>query len=92
MVCLAAISCCNWIVVIIGKWSVDGGRRAGSTSQLLIKLVSLLVMNMLSGLEYFLVTMCLRVGMPFAKIMLSLYMVISLMRFVAQARACCVKR
>ena len=92
MVCLAAINCCNWIIVIMGKWSVDGGLWAGSMSQLLIKLVSPLVTNMLSGLEYFLVTMCLRVGMPFARIILSLYVVIKLMRFVAQARACCVKR
>ena len=54
-------------------------------SQLLIKLVSPFVTNMLLGLEYFLVTMCLRVGMPFAKIMLSSYVVIRLMRFVLGA-------
>ena len=69
---MAAICWCSWIVVIIGKWSVDGGHRVGSMSHLLIKPVSPLVMNMLLGLEYFLVTMCLRVGTPFSKIMLML--------------------
>ena len=58
------------MLVIIGKWSVDGGLVDGSTSQAVMRSVKPPVMKMLSSLEYLFVTMCWRVGIPFGRAML----------------------
>ena len=58
------------MLVIIGKWSVDGGLVDGSTSQAVMRSVKPPVTKMLSGLEYLFVTMCRRVGIPFGRAML----------------------
>jgi hypothetical protein len=51
--------------VAIGKWSVPGGLIEGSTSHRIIRSWISSVHQKLSGREYFLVTMCSRVGCPF---------------------------
>ena len=55
------------MLVIIRKWSVDEGLRAGATLHTMISSVRLLVTKTLLGLEYHLVTICLSVGGPFGR-------------------------
>ena len=61
------------MLVTIGKWSVEVGHIEGSTSHLVIRLVRPVEQNTLSGLEYFLVTMCCKVGIPFGSAMVRSY-------------------
>lgn len=64
----------------------------GSTSHLVIKYLSLLVANRLSGLECLFVTICCNVGIPFGRIMFKLYDAMSLMRELASSSTWFVKR
>ena len=54
-------------MVMIGKWSVQGGRDLASTSQRIIEDVRELEQKILSGREYRLDRMCWSVGTPFGK-------------------------
>ena len=77
---------------MIGKWSVVGGGVVGSTSHSVISSKSLREVKKLSGLEYFFVTICCRVGIPFGKAICRLWLAMSSMRFSAWPIACGVKR
>ena len=77
---------------MIGKWLVVAGRVAGSTSQSVISSKSLRQVKKLSGLEYFFVTICCSVGIPFDKAICRSWLVMSSMRFSTWLIACGVKR
>ena len=70
VICLLALFCGILMLVIIGKWSVDGGLVDGLTSQAVMRSIKPLVTKMLSSLEYLFVTLCRRVGIPFGRAML----------------------
>ena len=85
-------SCGSEILVMIGKWLVAVGLSNGITAHCVSIFEIPSVQKTLSILDYFLVTMCWRVGVPLGSAMSKLYVARSSMRPLAALVACCVNR
>ena len=85
---LSMCFCVASIFVTMGKWSVDVGCKVGSTSHIVMWSSSVSVQKRLLGLEYFFVTMCCNVGIPFGSAMAISYVAISSIRHCADLVAC----